>query len=178
MLTLLPISPAFRAKIAASLLPLGAMLLMSPHAHAVAVGDMAPECVLSSLAAGKDSRLSQYRGKIVYVDFWASWCGPCAQSFPFLNALHQQYQDQGLQIVGVNMDESKDEASAFLAKIPAEFTIAVDTSKQCATDFAVQAMPSSYIIDRKGRVHHIHLGFRDGAAEELRTTVEQLLKAK
>lgn len=152
--------------------------LVTPSVHAVAVGAIAPDCALSSLVDQQSSHLNQYKGKVVYVDFWASWCGPCAKSFPFLNKLHQQFKDQGLQIIGVNLDENLDEAKTFLSKIPAEFAISVDVSKQCAEAFAVEAMPSSYIIDRKGLVHHIHLGFREGAAEELQTTIEQLLKAK
>lgn len=154
------------------------LLLASPVAPAVGVGATAPDCALSSLADQQSSHLKQYKGKVVYVDFWASWCGPCAQSFPFLNKLHQQFKDQGLQIIGVNLDENLDDAKTFLTKIPAEFAISIDDSKQCAEAFAVEAMPSSYIIDRKGLVQHIHLGFREGAAEELQTTIEQLLKAK
>ena len=81
------------------------LLLATPAANAVAVGDAAPDCTLSAWATKQNTLLSQYKGKVVYVDFWASWCGPCAQSFPFLNTLHQQFNSQGLQIVGVNMDE-------------------------------------------------------------------------
>ncbi|MCX7096935.1 MAG: TlpA disulfide reductase family protein [Methylococcales bacterium] len=153
-------------------------LLAAPAASAVAVGDKAPDCELSALGAGQAGKLSQYKGKVVYVDFWASWCGPCAQSFPFLNELHKQLGGQGLQIVGVNMDENADDANTFLAKIPASFPVAADASKQCAKDFDVQAMPSSYIIDNKGVVHHIHLGFRPGAADELQSTIQGLLSAK
>ena len=153
-------------------------LWVAPVVQAVSVGDAAPDCMLSNLTTGQSSTLSQFKGKIVYVDFWASWCGPCAQSFPFLNSLHKQFKDQGVQIVGVNMDEDRAEANAFLAKLPADFTVMADDSKHCAEAFAVEAMPSSYIIDRQGKVQHIHLGFRDGAAEELRSAIEQLLHSK
>ena len=153
-------------------------ILSTQTALAVTVGNATPDCALSSLDGGQTSGLNQYRGKVVYVDFWASWCGPCAKSFPFLNDLHTQLGAQGLQIVGVNLDEKADDAKDFLAKYPASFTIAADASKQCAKDFGVKAMPSSYLIDRKGIVHHIHLGFRPGEAKELRELVEELLGDK
>lgn len=95
-----------------------------------------------------------------------------------MNELQQQLKDQGLQIVGVNLDENLDDAKAFLSKYPASFTVMADVSKQCAKDFGVQAMPSSYIIDRNGVVHHVHLGFRPGEAKELRELVEKLLAEK
>lgn len=157
----------------------GVILSLSTQtALAVEVGDAAPDCTLSPLGGSQPAALSQYKGNVVYVDFWASWCGPCAKSFPFLNELHGQLGGQGLQIVGVNLDENADDAKAFLAKYPASFTVAGDVSKQCAKDFGVKAMPSSYIIDRKGIVHHIHLGFRPGEAKELRLLVETLLGDK
>ena len=157
---------------------MGLLLLSTQTALAVAVGDAAPDCALSPIGESQNSDLSQYKGKVLYVDFWASWCGPCAKSFPFLNEMHNQLKDRGLQIVGVNLDENVDDAKAFLTKYPASFTVVADVSKQCAKDFDVKAMPSSYIIDRKGIVHHVHLGFRSGEAKELRVLVEKLLSDK
>lgn len=155
------------------------ILVYSLSGWAVDAGKNMPDCALSSMSDIESSQhLDQYKGKVVYVDFWASWCGPCAKSFPFLNELHGQLKDQGLQIVGINLDENMDDAKAFLAKYPASFPVVADISKQCATDFAVKAMPSTYIIDRKGMVHHVHLGFRPGEARELRELVEKLLSDK
>ena len=154
------------------------ILLWNSSAFAVAVGEAMPSCALSAIGSTENIDLSQYKGKIIYVDFWASWCGPCAKSFPFLNEMHEQLKGQGLQIVGVNLDENADDAKAFLAKYPANFEVKADVSKQCAKDFAVKAMPSSYIIDRKGVVHHVHLGFRPGEAQEIRVLVEKLLNEK
>jgi thiol-disulfide isomerase/thioredoxin len=150
----------------------------NPLVFAAGVGSPMPACNVSPIGESQSSDLSQYKGQVLYVDFWASWCGPCAKSFPFLNEMHEQLKGQGLQIVGVNLDENADEAKAFLAKYPASFTVVADVSKQCAKDFEVKAMPSSYIIDRKGIVHHIHLGFRPGEAKELRVLVEKLLNEK
>ena len=137
-----------------------------------------PACKVSPLGENKIEDLQQYKGQVVYVDFWASWCVPCAHSFPFLNELHQEFKDKGLQIIGINMDENVEDAKDFLAKTPAKFTIVSDASTQCAKDFDVKAMPSSYLIDRKGIVHHIHQGFRSEDIKELRALVEHLVAAK
>jgi len=141
-------------------------------------GVPAPNCAYSTKDDQKTADLDQYRGKVVYVDFWASWCGPCAQSFPFLNALNQQFHDQGLQVVGVDMDEDPADAQAFLARHQPNFTIAVPKSEKCAQDFSVQGMPSSYLVDRNGLVRHVQIGFRPGAAPALRDMVGQLLAEK
>jgi thiol-disulfide isomerase/thioredoxin len=154
------------------------LVVANQNAYSVDVGESLPGCALETMENKQNLTLSQYRGKVLYVDFWASWCGPCGKSFPFLNEMHEQLKDQGLQIVGVNLDENADDAKAFLAKYPASFTVAADVSKQCAKDFAVKAMPSSYLIDRNGVVQHVHLGFRPGEAQELRTLVEKLLSEK
>lgn len=138
-------------------------------------GDAMPDCALTSAGDVTRYNLKQYQGKVLYVDFWASWCGPCAKSFPFLNHLDHEFKERGLQIIGINLDENPGDADAFLAKYPASFKIAADVNQQCAMDFGVKAMPSSYLIDRKGRIRHIHLGFRAGEAEALNVLVEQLL---
>jgi thiol-disulfide isomerase/thioredoxin len=142
---------------------------------AAEIGSAMPECALTSLADKQPFNLQQFKGKVIYVDFWASWCGPCAKSFPFMNELSLDFKDKGLQVIGVNLDEVSADAQSFLARYPANFVITADTGEQCAKSFGVQAMPSTYLVDRNGTVRHVHLGFRAGEAEELRTLVEQLL---
>ncbi|KJV06333.1 TlpA family protein disulfide reductase [Methylocucumis oryzae] len=135
-----------------------------------------PDCKLTTFGTSDSFNLKQYQGKVVYVDFWASWCGPCAKSFPFLNNLNKAYKEQGLTIIGVNLDENTHDADDFLTKVPPEFSIASDgQNQQCAQDFGVKAMPSSYIIDRKGVVRHIHLGFKPGETDEIIALVKSLL---
>jgi peroxiredoxin len=145
---------------------------------AAEAGGKAPDCLLTAINDTQRYNLQQFHGKVLYVDFWASWCPPCAKSFPFMNDLDHDLKENGLQVIGVNLDQAPEDAKAFLAKYPANFTVATDTNETCAKGFDVQAMPSSYLIDRNGIIRHVHLGFRDGEAKELRVLAEQLLAEK
>lgn len=150
--------------------------LLSVSAIAAQLVDRpAPECDLTTLDGKPTAGPQAMKGKVLYVDFWASWCPPCIQSFPFLDQLQKDYGAQGLQVIGVNLDEVVVDAEKFLSEHPVSFSIVADPSKQCATDFDVIAMPSSYLIDRAGVVRYIHRGFRPGETKELRLIVEQLL---
>lgn len=146
-------------------------------ANAVGVGDNAPHCVLTSIN-NTPAHFHEYEGKVLYVDFWASWCTSCMQSFPFLNQLTHEFGDKGLHIVGVNLDEKVDDALAFLGHHPSQFTIANHGGEQCAKSFDVQAMPTSYLVDKHGIIRHVHQGFREGEMEELKQQIVQLLAEK
>jgi thiol-disulfide isomerase/thioredoxin len=145
----------------------------------LAAGDInqtAPNCSLKNLNQQETIDLQSYKGKVVYLDFWASWCGPCAESFPYMNKLDSELKQQGLEVVAINLDENPDEAQSFLKKRPARFNVALDTTEaECAKAFGVKAMPSSYLIDRKGVIRDIHYGFRNGEAQEFRAKVEKIL---
>ena len=135
----------------------------------------APLCSLQPLTNAPPLNFAQFKGKVVYVDFWASWCGPCATSFPFMNNLSRDLKAQGLEVIGVNLDENLDESKQFLEQQPANFIIASDPEQRCAKQFGLKAMPSSYLIDRKGFIRHVHIGFRPGEALEFRALAEKLL---
>ena len=136
---------------------------------------VAPSCALQVENGQAPVDFTPYRGRVVYVDFWASWCGPCRQSFPFMNELQSALGDNGLTVLAINLDEEPADAQQFLASHAASFTVVAGTNQACATAFQVQAMPSSYLIDRAGRVRYIHHGFRAGDAELLRALTETLL---
>lgn len=104
--------------------------------------------------------LNQFRGQLVYLDFWASWCGPCKQSFPFMNAMQRKYSSQGLRVVAVNVDAAAADAERFLRAVPAEFTIAFDADGTSPKQYAIKGMPSSVLIGRDGRIISIHQGFK------------------
>jgi thiol-disulfide isomerase/thioredoxin len=136
--------------------------------------DLAPDFNLP----GRDQpvSLSALRGKVVYVDFWASWCQPCRQSFPWMNRLQKRYQEQGLVIVGINLDKSRALSDDFLKKIPADFTLAYDPEGKVATAYRVKGMPSSYLIDRQGRIQKTHVGFREESIGDMESVIRTLLE--
>jgi len=120
-------------------------------------------------------RLSDLRGKVVYLDFWASWCVPCRKSFPWMNEMHRRYSKDGLKIIAVNLDKDEKLASQFLADYPASFTIAYDPEGSSAEKFHVQAMPSSFLIDKQGKLHKTHLGFMENESAKMEAEIKALL---
>jgi thiol-disulfide isomerase/thioredoxin len=118
----------------------------------------------------------QLKGKVVYVDFWASWCVPCRASFPWLEELHRKYGDQGLVVLGINKDQAPGDAGKFLARYPASFPLLRDPGDALAKGFAVRGMPSAYLIDRRGNIRHTHVGFRQDTTAELEQLLVELLK--
>lgn len=122
--------------------------------------------------------LNDLRGKVVYLDFWASWCVPCRASFKWLNEMHARYADQGLVILAVNVDEEPALAQAFLADHPATFTIAYDPAGSVAQSYALKGMPSSFVIDQHGGLNHTHVGFREKDKVHLEAHIAALLNNK
>jgi len=120
--------------------------------------------------------LDSLQGKVVLVDFWASWCGPCLKSFPWMNDLHAQHADDGLVILAVNVAQDRALADAFMKKTPAQFRVEYDAKGTLAQSFGVQAMPTSFLIGRDGKVRARHAGFRDKQREGREQEIEQLLK--
>jgi thiol-disulfide isomerase/thioredoxin len=120
--------------------------------------------------------LDEFKGQVVYVDFWASWCGPCRKSFPWLNAMHDKYRQQGLAIVAINLDEDKASAEKFLTAFPARFHVRFDPEGKSAQRFDLQGMPSSYIFNRKGELVQQHVGFFSEHADNYEQELSQLLK--
>lgn len=120
--------------------------------------------------------LQDYRGKVVWVDFWASWCTPCRRSFPWLNKVQEEYRDLGLVIVGINLDRENRLAEEFLQETPAQFPIVFDPDGQLAREFEVLGMPSSYLIDRDGQIVTSHIGFKQAKMEEYEASIRATLK--
>jgi thiol-disulfide isomerase/thioredoxin len=119
--------------------------------------------------------LSAYDGKVVVLDFWASWCVPCRRSFPWMNDMQAKYGADGLVIIGVNMDAEAGDASKFLADFPANFKIIYDSDGELARQYDVVAMPSSYIIGRDGKQVARHLGFKVKKQDEYEALLREAL---
>jgi len=145
-------------------LALAAGLALALKVAALEVGHPAPPLTLPD-ATGTPQDLAALQGKVVYVDFWASWCGPCRHSFPWMNAMQEKYGPQGLAILGINLDEEPADAAGFLAKMPAKFEVLYDRSGASPTAYGVKGMPTSVLIGRDGTVLFQHIGFtKEGSA--------------
>ncbi len=134
-------------------------------------------CEAGSSAAREPDpvELSSWQGKVVYLDFWASWCVPCRQSFPWMNELQKRYADRGLTIIAVNLDHERADAEKFLRRLPPEFQIRFDPDGDWARRFGVQGMPTSVLLDRGGRSRFTHIGFRAADAAQYEQQIQQLL---
>jgi thiol-disulfide isomerase/thioredoxin len=126
-------------------------------------------------ASGPELDLTPYRGSVVVVDFWASWCKPCRQSIPWLNELRARHGARGLVVIGVNVDAQRLDADRFLHDVPIQFEQRFDPQGVIARQFDVQAMPSTYVFDRQGRLVRTHLGFRDNRRGEREAEIQALL---
>ncbi|HEX5398439.1 MAG TPA: TlpA disulfide reductase family protein [Verrucomicrobiae bacterium] len=140
---------------------------------ALKVGDTLPDFSNYKL----EGKLPELKGKVVLVDFWASWCGPCAQSFPVMDELQKKYQEQGFVIVAVNVDEKAANMETFLKKNPVSFSVIRDAEQKLVAAISPETMPTSFIIDRTGKVRFLHNGFYGAATrKEYIEQIESLLK--
>ena len=149
-------------------------LTFSAAANGASAGAPAPAFALPT-ATGDTVSLAPLRGRVVYVDFWASWCTPCRRSFPWMNALQARYGRDGLAIVGINVDKRRDDAQRFLRDTPAAFTIVYDARGATPAAYDVKAMPSAYLIDRKGDIVAVEEGFHDERREDVEARIRALL---
>ena len=162
----------YRGALLAFLLCLG----YSGSVLAVEKGSKAPDFQLAGTQGSV--RLSEAAGSVVYLDFWASWCGPCRQSFPWMNEMQEKYRSKGLKVIAVNVDARSEDARKFLAQNPAGFTVAFDSKGTTPGQYGVKGMPTSFIIGRDGKVVSSHLGFNAAEKETLEKDLKSALEAK
>jgi thiol-disulfide isomerase/thioredoxin len=122
-----------------------------------------------------EQTMEQHKGKVVYVDFWASWCVPCRKSFPWMNAMQVKYQDQGLVVLSINLDAQATLAEKFLTETPANFDIIYDAKGKLAKKFQLKGMPSSYLFNRQGKLISAHSGFNGKKQLIYQQEIEQAL---
>jgi thiol-disulfide isomerase/thioredoxin len=161
-------------RLSAITLALSASLFAALPAAAVEAGAPAPEFTLSGSRGTVN--LAALKGKVVYLDFWASWCGPCRQSFPWMNDMQAKYGAKGLQVVGVNLDAKRADADKFLAEVPANFTLAFDAQGETPRRYAIKGMPTSLLIGPDGKVIQVHAGFREEERKQLEDAIAAALK--
>ena len=152
-------------------------LALSGAAAAVEVGAPAPDVAIERLEEpARSLAIGSLKGSVVYVDFWASWCVPCRLSMPALDDLYRRHRSRGFAVVGVNKDVARADAERFLKRVSVTFPLVHDARDAAARAFNVKAMPSGYLVDRKGVVRQVHRGFTAETAAALEREVEALLK--
>ena len=135
----------------------------------------APDFTLKS-HSGENIRLSDLRGEVVMINFWASWCGPCRQEMPLLDQLYTEYQPLGFTILGINVEEDSTQAKALLQDIPVSFPVLFDTRSQVSKLYDVVAMPSTVLLDRDGNVRYLHHGYKPGYENTYQEQVRALIR--
>lgn len=160
-----------RQKQSFNLLLLLFILLFSGNSSAA---QRAPDFNLPTLN-GKYVSLADLKGKVVYVDFWATWCPPCRVSFPWMQTMHKRYSEAGLAIIAINLDGERSLIDSFLKSTPVDFTIAHDPKGISAEAYKVKGMPSSYIVDRNGFIQTTHMGFRNKDKDLLEAKIKAAL---
>jgi peroxiredoxin len=138
-------------------------------------GQEAPDFALKS-ASGANLRLSEQRGNVVMINFWATWCGPCRQEMPLLDDLYVRYERAGFSLLGVNIDDDSSRAMEMAEELGVSFPVLFDEQKEVSKLYQVEAMPVTVLVDREGTIRHVHLGYKPGYEEKYLTEIRSLLR--
>jgi peroxiredoxin len=138
-------------------------------------GRQAPDFALKS-STGENMRLSEYRGDVVMINFWATWCGPCRQEMPLLDELYNRYQRVGFNLLGVNIDDDSRRAMQMVDELGVSFPVLFDARKEVSKLYQVDAMPVTVLVDREGNVRHVHHGYKPGYEEKYLDEIRSLLR--
>ena len=147
-------------------------------ASAVSAGlkpSIAPDFTLES-HEGENIRLSEYRGEVVLINFWASWCGPCRQEMPVLSELHDKYRALGFTVLGVNVESDTRKAKKLLQDLPVSFPVVFDSDSVVSKQYDVVAMPSTVLVDRDGNMRYLHKGYKPGLEAVYQQQVRDLIR--
>ncbi len=149
--------------------------LLTGPALAAAVNETAPDFTLKT-KSGKNLRLNDFRGKVVMINFWATWCAPCRQELPHMEKLHQDFKDKGFVLLGVNIDNDSAAAKKMAEEFKLTFPVLYDEKQQTSKLYKLKAMPSTFVIDRNGKIKNVFLGYKPGLEKKHEKAVEKLLK--
>ena len=151
------------------------MLLLSASASSAAVEGKAPDFTLKSVH-GENLKLSEQRGNVVMINFWASWCAPCRQEMPLLNDIYLRYRDMGFTLLGVNVEEDSTDAKKMVNELKVAFPVLLDTQNAVSKLYKVEAMPSTILVDRDGNMRFLHRGYLPGYEEDYEKQVRELMR--
>ena len=155
---------------------LAACLLLAATLQVQAdISGPAPDFTLKS-RGGENIKLSELRGQVVMINFWASWCGPCRQEMPLLEQIYQHYQPMGFTLLGINVEEDSAAADKVLKEIPVSFPVLYDNRNRVSESYQVRAMPSTILIDRDGQVRYLHQGYKSGYEDAYQEQVRELIR--
>jgi thiol-disulfide isomerase/thioredoxin len=163
-------------RVAAMLTPLAATLMLTlPATGASGPSGPAPQFTLEARGGSKIS-LTQYKGQVVMLNFWASWCGPCRQEMPLLENIYKKYGKMGFTLIGVNVEPDSKAAEGFLKQTPVSFPVIYDKDSTVSKAYDVSGMPSTVIIDRKGNIRVLHRGYKPGDENEYQDSIRTLVR--
>lgn len=163
---------------ASLLLALLVIAALATPSQAVNLGDPVPNLEGPSLQGPGKLSIEDLRGKVVYVDFWASWCGPCATALPVLDGFRDEFSRDDFEVFAINVDSNPKQGKTFLKKRPVRYPSLSDPKGAYPTLFGVETMPTSFLVDRKGVIRKVHYGFRKGDIEEIRQSIRELVAEK
>lgn len=148
---------------------------LAVSANASSISGKAADFTLKS-RSGENLKLSDFRGQVVMLNFWASWCGPCRQEMPILESLYKRYGKLGFTILGVNVEQDSSKANSYLRDVKVSFPILYDTSNTTSKLFNVTAMPTTVMIDRNGNMRYIHHGYKPGYEKDYKKQIKKLIR--
>ena len=154
-----------------------AAMLLATVAVAGSSSGPAPDFSLQSLD-GSTVRLSDLKGQVVLINFWATWCAPCREEMPLLDAIYQKYNRLGVELLGINVEDDASGAQEYLNETPVTFPILFDPDGRVSKQYQVKAMPSTILVDRHGNVRHIHYGYKPGYENDYQDQIRALVREK
>lgn len=151
-----------------------ALMWLTTVNAATELKEAAPDFTLKSLK-GSNLKLSEFRGDVVMINFWATWCGPCRQEMPILNDLYLKYRDNGFTLLGVNVEKNTSKAANMIRDLKVVFPVLFDTENEVSKLYKVEAMPSTILVDRDGNMRYLHRGYVSGTEDEYVRQVRELM---